>query len=150
DDSPVISADVPDAATFSSPTFAPALPADDLDPSDAEIAAAMNEIENGNLSSAWERMDSLHRQRIDNFSLSNDLRWFQLGVGILLEQDTVSSVETAAQWLKQLCQHEDDISRLLFARWLLHSTPAQKTELSQLLSDDSAQATTLRRWLLAI
>ena len=95
-------------------------------------------------------MDKIYRQKPGGLDREFDRRWLQLGIGILLEQDTLESFNEATVWLSKLEEHEDSLSRLLFARWLLRSSAEQKAALTRGVAPRADGPSLFGTWLSAI
>ncbi|MEZ6136959.1 MAG: hypothetical protein R3C53_18850 [Pirellulaceae bacterium] len=87
----------------------------------------------GDRSSALEMLKSFQTK---NISPASKLLLQQMAIGLWLEENTVSSVEQAGLRLAQLEDLEsNEISRWLFARWVLKASPVQRKAIYQQLGD---------------
>jgi hypothetical protein len=116
---------------------------------DEELMVAMTEIVSNDLTSARTRLARIYDDKSVDLDLQRDMRWLQLGVGVMLEQDTPDSIEVAAQWLRNLHAESQPLNHLLFARWLLRTSVAQKGTLADHFAANPPPGNELNQWLQA-
>jgi len=133
------------------PTPAPSAVADatERDLIDEELKVAMTELTTNDLPSARLRLSRIYDGRLSDIDPQKDRRWLQFGIGVMLEQDTPESIETASQWLRFTHADNQPLNRVLFARWLLRTSLAQKSVLAEHFAQDPAPSEPLKHWLLA-
>lgn len=133
------------------PTPAPSAVADatERDLIDEELKVAMTELNTNDLPSARLRLSRIYDGKLADIDPQKDRRWLQFGIGVMLEQDTPESIETASQWLRFTHADNQPLNRILFARWLLRTSLAQKGVLAEHFAQDPAPSEPLNHWLLA-
>lgn len=114
-----------------------------------ELQVAMTEITTNDLTSARTRLSRIYNNSLDDIDPDVDRRWLQLGIGVMLEQDTPESIETADQWLRFTHADNQPLNHWLFARWLLRTSVAQKGVLVEHFAANPLPEDTLNLWVLA-